>query len=86
MCSVAIFRARVVSIVVDIVSLHIGDEGDQDHDKFNSRRCSEFFFSNHLTRHYKSESTIITWASEPVRQVRRPPDQYFPKINILMMN
>ena len=58
MCSVAIFRARVVSIVVDIVSLHIGDEGDQDHDECNSRRCSEFIFSNHLTRHYKNESTI----------------------------
>ena len=29
---------------------------------------------------------LTAWASEPVRQVRRPPDQYFPKTNIIVMN
>ena len=33
----------------------------------------------HLHLTWPRSSTLESWASEPVRQVRRPPDQYFPR-------
>ena len=50
------------------------------------RRFERFRLATGLEENQISTFIYCTWASEPVRQVRWPPDQYFPKINIIVMN